>query len=411
MRNTNSRRVPALITVTAITALALAACASAEPAAAPEPSAAPDASASEPQEVAAPETRLAVAYDGGVLVLDADSLEVISELSLDEPVRLADAGDGRHVALTTETGIRMLDAGVWTDGHDGHAHSYAAEPSLTDIEFPMTSPGHVVAHGATTALFSDGDGTVTLFESADLADGQPATDVVTLADAHHGVAVALGDGTLVVTEGDDETRESVIALRDGDEIARTDECPRVHGEGAAANDRLVFGCAGGVVVYADGAFTRIDAPDADASIGTVKGSDASPIVVTNYAVEGDDAPRLALVDTVAMTVRVIDAPAAYASSGITMTDAGTALVLGTDGVLSEIEVETGAVVSSIPVVDAWTIPESYTEPRPTLASADGVVWVADPAAEEVHAIDLESGSVSVTAELPQAPRQLVVVRG
>ncbi|WAB80538.1 hypothetical protein OVN18_08115 [Microcella daejeonensis] len=390
-------------------ALTLTACATADPAAAP---AAEEVVDSDVREVGSPDPRAVISYDGGVLVVDAGSLEVLADISLDEPVRIAPAGDGRHVALNDASGIRMLDTGTWTESHDDHGHSYVSDPAMTEVAFPMSEPGHVVPHGDRTALFSDGDGTVTVLDPHDIADGDPETEVVTLPTAHHGVAVVLEDGTLVVTEGTEEDRTTVVAQSaDGAELARTDECPRVHGETAAADEHLVFGCAGGVVVYGDGAFTTVAAPDAAASIGTARGTEQSPIVLTNYAIEGDDTARVALVDTVAGTMRLVELPAAYASTGLAMTDAGTGLVVGTDGVLRAIDAETGAITSETPVVAEWEVPEDYTEPRPSVTVLGGLAWITEPATDTVHIVDLDELAVIDSIGVPQTPNQLVVVSG
>ena len=75
---------------------------------------------------------------------------------------------------------------------------------MTDISFPASKPGHVVRHHGKTILFSDGTGEVTVFESDDLADGQPKTETHKAAEAHHGVAVEFANGELVLTLGNDK---------------------------------------------------------------------------------------------------------------------------------------------------------------------------------------------------------------
>ena len=55
-------------------------------------------------EAAAQTPRLAITYDGGIAVLDANTLETEGEFKLDGFNRVNSAGDGRHVAVTT-TGV------------------------------------------------------------------------------------------------------------------------------------------------------------------------------------------------------------------------------------------------------------------------------------------------------------------
>ncbi len=53
-------------------------------------------------EVATAQPRLALTYDGGVLVVDEEELTVVDDFALDGFNRLSPAGDGRHVLISTE---------------------------------------------------------------------------------------------------------------------------------------------------------------------------------------------------------------------------------------------------------------------------------------------------------------------
>ena len=158
----------------------------------------------------------------GITVLDAASLDVVGEARLAGFNRLNPAGDGRHVLVSTGSAFRVFDAGVWTEKHGDHGHSYAAPPALTDAAFEASKPGHAVFHAGRTALFSDGSGKVEIFDPAGLSDeggDLPGTDVYTTPEAHHGVAVPLKDGKLLVTLGNDEARRG--SPSSGPERART----------------------------------------------------------------------------------------------------------------------------------------------------------------------------------------------
>ncbi len=370
---------------------------------------------SDVQESETPQLRLAVAHEDGVAVLDGATLEALGDFPIEDDIRVAPAGDGRHVMVTTSSGFDVLDTGTWTDAHGDHGHSYTADPAMTDIEFTMTDPGHLVPHLGTTALFSDGDGTVTLFDSADLADGQPDADTVDLLAPHHGVALMLADGTMVTTEGTEETRSSVVA-RDaaGAEVARTDVCPDVHGEAIAADEVLGFGCTGSVAVFRDGAFASIPAPDAAASIGSLAGSEESDILLADYVTEDPDldgANRIALVDTAAGTMSVVTLPTTYSYYGFGRGPEGDMLVLGTDGALHRLDPDTGDVTASIPMIEGWTPPEDWREPRPTLTVEGDIAYVTDPAGARVVAVDLEEDEIVAKAELDSVPTGTAPVSG
>ena len=384
---------------------------SGDAAAAEEPAAAP-------REEATAVPRLAVTYDGGVQVLDATTLEVVGDLALDGFARLNPAGDGRHLLVSTTGGFRVLDAGTWAEPHGDHAHHYTADPALTDVTYAAEKPGHVVVHDGRTALFDDGTGDVTVLDSAAVADPHGLDDARTLTtpSPHHGVAVELGDGSLVVSEGTEDARTGVRLLdAAGEEVASSDECPGVHGEAVAADEAVVVGCEDGVLVVADGTITKVASPDAYGRIGNQAGSEASPVVLGDYKSDPDadlERPtRVSLVDTRDASLRLVDLPASYTFRSLGRGDAGEALVLGTDGSLHVVDPGTGTLVRSIPVLDAWEEPAEWQAPRPALLVQDGLAYVTDPAGRAVHAVDYAAGEVWRSAVLDVVPNELQGVTG
>ncbi|WP_380167711.1 hypothetical protein [Jannaschia sp. R86511] len=215
----------------------------------PEPTVDPDPwGGAEPEatEAEASAPRLAVTHAEGILVLDASSLETVAELDLEGFTRLNPAGDGRHVVVSTTGGFAVLDTGTWARPHGDHDHYYTAEPRLSSVMFPAEEPGHVVSHAGRTVLFDDGTGGIVSIASGDVDDPDASRVENATADPHHGVAVELADGSMVVTEGTADARSTVRVLDpDGDELARTDDCPGVHGEATAADEAVVVGCEDG----------------------------------------------------------------------------------------------------------------------------------------------------------------------
>lgn len=86
-------------------------------------------------EVTSPQARLVATYDGGITVLDAETLEEITDIPLEGFNRLNPLGDQRTVAVSTPEGFRVLDAGAWTQPHGDHSHSYTTDPLLTEQVF------------------------------------------------------------------------------------------------------------------------------------------------------------------------------------------------------------------------------------------------------------------------------------
>ncbi|MER7474791.1 hypothetical protein [Micromonospora sp. NPDC000018] len=216
---------------------------------------------------------VAITYEGGIYVLDGETLKVAHTVALDGFNRVNPAGNDTGVFVSTEAGFQVLDA---------------AAGKMTDITYPGTKPGHVVLHGDRTILFTDGTGEVHSFDPKNLADGKPTGRQYKTAQPHHGVAVELNDGTLVVTLGTEESRPGAIALdKDGKEIARSEECPGVHGEAVAQGEVVGLGCKDGVLLFKNGAFVKVKSDRAYGAVATQAGSETSPVLLGDYKIDPD----------------------------------------------------------------------------------------------------------------------------
>ncbi|MCB7135624.1 zinc metallochaperone AztD [Cellulosimicrobium marinum] len=417
MRHTTRTRRPLAAVGLVLPLALLAACSGGDQAA--EPSASEtttEAAPTEPTEAAARSPRLAVTYDGGIQVLDAQTLEVVGELELDGFNRLNGAGDGRHLYVSTTGGFQVLDAGAWAEPHGDHDHYYTAAPQLTDVVVDAEKPGHVVVHGGRTALFDDGTGQVTVLDSSAVADDAAETRELTTPEAHHGVAVELSDGTLVVSEGTEDARTGIRVLdADGTETASSDECPGVHGEAVAADEAVLVGCEDGVLIVKDGAITKVASPDAYGRIGNQAGSEESTVVLGDYKSDPDaelERPtRVSLTDTATGELTLVDLPSSYTFRSLARGAEGEGLVLGTDGQIHVIDPATKELVRSIPVIDAWEEPEEWQSPRPAIFMLDGSAYVTDPANRAIHAVDVETGEVWNSVELEVEPNEINGVSG
>ncbi len=65
----------------------------------------------------------------------------------------------------------------------------------------------------------------------------------------------------------------MVLDKDGKEIARNEDCPGVHGE-AGSQGRRGPRLPDGVLIYADGAFTKVESPTEYGRIGNQAGCDA-----------------------------------------------------------------------------------------------------------------------------------------
>lgn len=368
-------------------------------------------------EVSSPQARIVTTYDGGIITLDANTLEVLDDTELAGFNRLNSAGDGRHVFVSTGGGFQLFDTGAWTEPHGDHTHSYTATPELTDITYSTDKPGHVVNHAGKTVLFGDGDGKIQTFDTASLLKGDEVEpEIKNALEPHHGVAVVLENGDLLHTLGDEDSRNGAVVFNAaGEEIARNEQCPGVHGESAALGDAIAVGCEDGVLIYKDGEFTKVQAPDSYGRIGNQSGSDISPVVLGDYKVDKDadlERPeRVSLTNTETGELTLVDLGTSYSFRSLGRGPAGEAVVLGTDGALHIIDANTGAITNTYPVIDAWTEPEVWQEARPTLFINKDRAYVSDPSNNELHVVDLANGNILASATLPGTPNELTGVSG
>ncbi|KAA0925432.1 zinc metallochaperone AztD [Streptomyces apricus] len=340
---------------------------------------------------------LVATFDGGLYILDGESLKPAKTLKMAGFNRVNPAGDEDHVVVSTDTGFRVLNATGQT---------------LTDIEYKGAKPGHVVRHAGKTVLFTDGTGEVNVFDPADLSSGKkPKGRTYASAEAHHGVAIELADGQLLSTLGTEEKRTGALVLdKENKEIARYEKCPGVHGEAAAENEAIAVGCEDGILIYQDGEFTKIDAPDAYGRIGNQAGSDVSPVLLGDYKTDAEaelERPtRISLIDTGKKKLRLVDLSTSYSFRSLARGPQGEALVLGTDGAVHVIDQDSGKVEKKIPAVGKWQEPLDWQQPRPTLFVRGGTAYVSEPGKKALHAIDLETGRKTVSVTLPQSTNEL-----
>ena len=366
-------------------------------------------------EAASATPRLAVTHDGGVMVVDVTSGEVVADEPMEGFVRVSPAGDGRHALVSGNLGWQVLDLGSWGDDHGDHAHHYTGDAGLTGVLLEAAEAGHVVVHDGITTLFDDGTGTITVFDPEDLADGAPEVTTATTDEAHHGVAVQLADRNLLMTVGDEESRSGVrLVGPSGTALAETDDCPGVHGE-AFAEDAAVFGCEDGAVVVDGRDIAKVSSPDPYGRIGNQAGSDVSPILLGDYKTDPDaelERPtQVSLIDTRDASLRLVDLGTSYSFRSLARGPEGEALVLGTDGAIHVIDPESGERAGTIDVVGRWREPLDWQQPRPALHVVGETAYVTDPRRDRVHVVDLDRGTVTASVDLPHTPNEIVANAG
>ena len=364
------------------------------------------------------EPRVVLTYDGGLMVVDTAERAVTSDIKREGFLRLNQAGDGRHLFVSEGKGFTMLDGGLQEVPHGNHSHYFSGDPEFTAVTIAAEKPGHVVTHAGQTALFDDGTGEVTIFDSGAIHDGDaPETRTFKTENPHHGVAVPLADGKVLVTEGTKDARKT-IRLLDADfkELARTDECPGVHGEAAAGEgDTVAFGCEDGPVVYKDGKFHKVKAETEYQRTGNLWGSPSSPIVLTDYKIDKDakqERPtKIGLLNTEDLTFKTLDLGSAYWFRSLERGPNGEGVVLTYDGKLHVIDMAKGEVLRSVDVVKPWEEKEQWQQPNAAVRVSGEIAYVTDAQEKKLHMVDLEEGKIMATVDLPHEANEIAVVTG
>ena len=374
----------------------------------------------EKTETAGRAPRLVSTYDGGILVVDANTLEEVADLPIDGFNRVSPAGDGRHVAVSTTGGWAFVDAGTWAQGHGDHFHYYNAQPAISDVLVKADTAGHAVAHGGKLSMWDDGGtGVMQQADVAALTDGVAAgkvdiTRTFTPADgAYHGVGVALGDGNLLTTLGNADTRNGGQVLDASDKVlVSSDQCPGVHGEGTLG-ELAILGCEDGMLMFHGDHTHKIASPDAFGRIGNIFTVEDNPVVLGDYKQDKDMGIELDTISLVSTeghdaAMKTVDTGTTYTWRGLARGTDGEVLVLGTDGKLQVRDAATGDLQRSVDVIDAWKAPEQWQKAHPQLIVVEGMAYVLDPAAKKVHAVDYVTGKVWKSADLSRAVNETTV---
>lgn len=359
------------------------------------------------------------------MTLDTDTGAVVARTELPGFLRLSDAGDGRHVMVTDGDVFRVFDTGLSTVQHGDHAHHYASPPAMTPVTYAAPHAGHVVVHEGTTTLFADGSGEVTVVESNQIATaGAPRTTYTTRAP-HHGVAVPVGSGALLTTQGTEKERRTVQVVKADSVVAETNDCPGVHGEATArptATGAVVaVGCTDGPVVWRDGAFQKLRVPGPDGTplpysrVGNMAGSEASPYVLGDLKVDQtqkvERTTTVVVVGTLDGSVRPVRLPASYWFRSLGRGPVGEGLVLTYDGALQVIDMQTAALTASIPVISPWQEKGDWQLAGPSLKVLGTTAYVTDVNRKEVVLVDLTTYQVAKRIPLPDEPVEIAVTDG
>lgn len=375
-------------------------------------------------EASSPSSRLALTYDGGIMIVDGKTFEILTTIDKEGFLRLQPAGDNRHLVVADGSSYTMLDLGAWTQEHGDHDHYYTTTPSLTQLTFPADKTGHVISGHGKAAMFADGTGTFEVYKPSELTDESQNTatslntQTVTLPAAHHGFAIPLADDRYLVSVGTEESRTGAAIIdTQGNVLTENNDCPGIHGEAHAANDTYTLGCQDGALIYTNGTFTKVTNPqDPYSRSGNQAGDPDSPIVLADYKTDKEaelERPeQFALINTLTQERTIIPLPegVSYTFRSLARGPEGSHLLLTTDGKL-RYWAEDGTELGAVDIMDPWTESTTWQDPRPAIWVDGDTAYVTDPASKKLHVISLaqiQQGSAEVFAsiDLPHVPNEI-----
>ena len=366
-------------------------------------------------------TRIAIGYNGGVIITDG-KFNIIETLET-ETSAIALASDNRHIILNAreEGFLKLLDLGVWSEDHGDHGHIYAESPILSSYILEGDKPTHITAHGSKTAIFYDGDGSTEIYTNKSLTTEAKPKPLLTIPGVeHHGVAVPLTNGNYAISftdEHDPQTLPDGIAIfnKAGEEISRFESCPRLHGEastGSKEDEVVAFGCEGQVLLYTphDNEGIELALPDKDARVGTIKSHNESFYMLGNYS--SKEIPELGtnitIINTIDKSLRTLDLSTRYVGA-MAVSRTGDGYVLGINGLLYQIDLANGSIKSEVKVVAPFEIVEGHGHGTvyPSIAVIDQSVLVTDPEKNEILHVTEET--VKTVLSLDIQPTSIISV--
>ncbi len=366
-------------------------------------------------ETLTPEGRLVVTTASSAMVLDAETLDVVSEhpLPVNSKTSASVASDGRHVFLRSrgQNMTWILDGGSWAESHGDHEDYYAQDPKLLNSVVAGNAPAHVVSAQGRTIVYHDGTGVAASFKESDLLRDSLGIQEFNAGAPHHGVAVPLGNRTLVSRSSGGTLADSVSVFDESGETLSTIEgCSELHGEGRIGKYAL-FGCQDGILVTDGASSSKITYPITD---GRRAGAFASPengaaTIAGSFYSAGKNPRSLVIADVAKGTAGMVDLGVEYNAfvrgpgDDIVVASADGNVRIINDQTLTEDKVFHATATS------LGTDGETRINPFPGLAVAGDSAFVTNPALKELSSWNLKTSKVQKTVTLDEAPVSIVSV--
>lgn len=367
-------------------------------------------------DVAAYRAIIADHANGKITVIDALSGKIIANYGVEGPARLKANETGRLVYATqgAQNRVDVIDSGITVTSHGDHADVDVKAPRMTAASIFGPKPSHINIDAGRVAAFFDGDGQANVLAEDALLSGKGKPALIKTATPHHGLAAPLGTFTAVSIPHPTDAKALPIGIdlldRSGKSVARSVDCPRLHGE-ARSGVTSAFGCADGVLLLrmtrTGGAFEKIAYSatlPAERMVRNMAGGRAAKSFLGDFGPDG-----MVVIDPVAKEFNLIKLPARRMAFTRDSVVGDFGYVITEDGQLHKINALTGKVEASLAVTDSYSMEGGSAVPRPRLSASGDRVVVTDPAKSQVHVIDSAKMQITHKVTVPGAPFDVVVV--
>ena len=339
------------------------------------------------------------------------------------------------VASRNNNHVEFIDSGLLIEDHGDHLHEYEYAPVRSDYTLNGPRPTHIVKNDDEMIIFYDGNAesgesaSVQVLKDSDISGETSELPHIDYSVNMHGVAQSQDDGeyllSTILRDAADSTSSGSLPDQVGvyhlhgteytQEQVLDVTCPDLHG--AAQNDDYVaFGCSDGVLVTHehDGTYESVKIENTDAvgssRIGGLYGHDesesligvaAGTLIAVNPGVNTMEALEWQLADDVSAVSYAFSHEAEYF------------LVLDSAGYLNILNAHSHDGEAHWVLVDSIDISEEDVSTMPegmkfsmTVAQNGDYVYVADPIAQHILQIDLETMSITRDYEIGFAAQAL-----
>jgi zinc transport system substrate-binding protein len=354
--------------------------------------------------------------NGKITVVDAMTGRIIANYGVEGPARLKPNETGRLIYATqgAQGRVDVIDSGISVTGHGDHSDIDVKAPRVTSAAMLGPKPSHINIDSGRVAAFFDGDGQASIVTEDALLSGKGKPALIRTPAPHHGLAAPLGTFTAVSIPHPTDTKELPVGIdlldRSGKSVARSADCPRLHGE-AKSGATSAFGCADGVLLLrmtrAGGTFEKVAyaaSLPAERMVRNMAGGKAAKSFLGDFGPDG-----MMIIDPVAKAFNFVKLPARRMHFTRDSVTGDFGYVITEDGQLHKINALTGKIEASLAVTERYSLEGGSAVARPRISASGDRVVVADPAKAQVHVVDSAKMQIAHKVAVPGAPFDVVVV--